>query len=123
VQGCCAIDVGEEDSCADPEDCVADNPQDTIRELKDLVVAYAQQETIDPLKGVGRYIAYGILGALLLGSGLFFLSMGLLRVLQTQTGDAFTDWRSFLPYLIVVALLLALAYIAYFAASKRKADQ
>jgi membrane protein DedA with SNARE-associated domain len=102
---------------------VADTPQETIRELKDLVVAYAKQETIDPLKGLGRYVAYGILGAVLLGSGLFFLSMGVLRVLQTQTGDAFADWRSFLPYLIVVALLLILAYIAYVAASKRKANE
>jgi hypothetical protein len=123
VQECCALGVGEEDSCADSEDCVADNPQETIRELKDLVVAYAKQETLDPLKGLGRYVGYGILGAILLGSGLFFLSMGVLRVLQTQTGDAFADWRSFLPYLIVVALLLGLAYLAYFAASKRKANE
>jgi hypothetical protein len=100
---------------------VADNPQQTIRELKDLVIAYAKQETIDPIKGLGRYVGYGVGGAVLLGCGVFFLSMAVLRVLQTQTGDAFADWRSFLPYLIVVVLLLICAFIAYAGATKRKA--
>ena len=46
--------------------------------------------------------------------------MAILRALQTQTGDAFADWRSFLPYLIVVILLLIVAYISYLAAKKRR---
>jgi uncharacterized protein involved in cysteine biosynthesis len=99
---------------------VADNPQQTIRELKDLVVAYAKQETIDPIKGLGRFVGFGIGGAVLLGTGCFFLAMAILRALQTQTGDAFADWRSFLPYLIVVILLLIVAFISYLAAKKRR---
>ena len=99
---------------------MADNPQQTIRELKDLVVAYAKQETIDPIKGLGRFVGFGIGGAVLLGSGCFFLAMAILRALQTQTGDAFADWRSFLPYLIVVILLLIVAFISYLAAKKRR---
>ena len=99
---------------------MADNPQQTIRELKDLVVAYAKQETIDPIKGLGRFVGFGIGGAVLLGTGCFFLAMAILRALQTQTGDAFADWRSFLPYLIVVILLLIVAYVAYLAAKKRR---
>jgi Putative Actinobacterial Holin-X, holin superfamily III len=102
---------------------VADNPQDTIRELKDLVVAYVKQETVDPLKGIGRYLGYGVGGASLLGFGVFFLSMGVLRVLQTETGDTFEDWRTFLPYLIVVALLLICAGLAYLGATRRKANR
>jgi hypothetical protein len=102
---------------------VADNPQQTIRELRDLVVAYAKQETIEPLKGLGRYIGYGVGGAVLLGFGVFFLSMGVLRVLQTQTGDAFADWRSFLPYVIVVVLLLVCAFVAYTAATRRRTKE
>jgi hypothetical protein len=102
---------------------VADNPQQTIKELRDLVVAYAKQETIEPLKGLGRYLGYGVGGAVLLGFGVFFLSMAVLRVLQTQTGDAFADWRSFLPYLIVVILLLVCAFVAYAAATRRRTKE
>jgi hypothetical protein len=105
------------------EDQLADNPQDTIRELKDLVVAYAKQETLDPLKGIGRHLGFGIGGATLLGFGVFFLSMAALRALQTQTGDTFTDWKSFLPYLIVVAALLLCAGIAYAGATRRRSSR
>jgi len=98
---------------------LADNPQETIRELKDLVIAYAKQETIDPLKGLGRYIGYGVGGAVLLGTGVFFLAMAGLRALQTQTGDTFADWRSFFPYFIVVIVLLVIAGIAFMLARKR----
>jgi hypothetical protein len=99
---------------------VADNPQQTISELKDLIVAYAKQETIDPLKGLGKYLGFGVGGAVLLGFGVFFLAMATLRALQTETGDAFDDWMSLFPYLIVVALLLICAGIAYAAATRRK---
>jgi hypothetical protein len=102
---------------------VADNPQQTIKELRDLVIAYAKQETIEPLKGLGRYLGFGVGGAVLLGFGVFFLSMAVLRVLQMHTGDAFADWRSFLPYLIVVILLLVCAFIAYTAATRRRTKE
>ncbi|MGH8977918.1 MAG: phage holin family protein [Acidimicrobiia bacterium] len=98
----------------------SDNPAETIRELKDLVVTYTKQEMLDPLKGMGRYLGFGISGALVLGLGIFFLAMALLRALQTQTGDAFADWRSFLPYLIVVVVLLALAGVCWVAATRKK---
>jgi hypothetical protein len=102
---------------------LADRPQDTIRELKDLVVAYAKQETVDPLRGIGRHLGYGVGGATLLGFGVFFLSMAALRALQTQTGDTFTDWKSFLPYLIVVVALLVCAGVAYAGATRRRASR
>ena len=102
---------------------MADDPQRTIRELKDLVVAYAKQETLDPLKSLGKYVGFGIAGALLLGFGIFFLAMGLLRALQTETGRAFANWRSFLPYLIVVAVLVGCAATAFAFARRRKQPQ
>ncbi|UDY36406.1 hypothetical protein [Dermatobacter hominis] len=51
-------------------------------ELKDLVVAYAKQETVDPLKTLKRYLSFGISGALLIGVGLCFGLLALLRGLQ-----------------------------------------
>lgn len=98
----------------------SDNPQQTIRELKDLVVAYVKQEMLDPLKGMGRYLGFGVAAAVLLGTGIFFLAMSLLRALQTQTGDAFADWRSFLPYVIVVVVLIVLAALFWMAASRKR---
>ena len=47
---------------------MADNPQQTVRELKDLVIAYAKQEATDPLKGLTRYVGFGLAGALLMGT-------------------------------------------------------
>jgi hypothetical protein len=97
------------------------SPQQTIQELKDLVVAYFKQETVEPLKGLGRYLLFGVLGALLLGTGVFFLAMGGLRALQTETGTTFTGNWSWAPYGIVVVALLVAAGIAWTARSKRNA--
>ncbi len=83
-----------------------------VLELRDLVVTYVKQETIVPLRQLGRYIGFGIAGALLLGLGVVLLGVGALRALQTETGETFTgDW-SWAPYLIVfVALLLGGAIV------------
>jgi hypothetical protein len=100
---------------------VADNPQQTIRELKELVIAYAKQETVDPLKGLGRYVAFGVLGALLLGIGVMFLAIGALRALQGDSrGPHFTGNWSWAPYGIVVVGALAIAAFAWFVGTKRK---
>ena len=98
-------------------------PQETIAELRDLLVAYAKQETLEPLKGLGKYLAWGFGGAVFLGTGVFFLAMAALRALQTQTGSTFTGNWSFAPYLVVVAMLLALAAASYTIGTRRKAKQ
>jgi hypothetical protein len=85
---------------------------DVVQDLWELLKAYAQQETIDPLKGLGRYLGFGIGGAALLSLGVFFLAFSALRALQTQTGDVFTGWRSALPYLIVLIGVGAIAGVA-----------
>ena len=81
---------------------------DTISDLKTMVVDYAKQETIEPLKGLGRYIGFGLGGSVLVGLGVFLLGMGGLRALQTETGSTFDGNWSFAPYFIV---LLGLAVI------------
>ena len=83
-----------------------------VAELWDLVRAYAKQETIQPLKGIGRYVAFGVAGSLLLGIGVMLLALAGLRALQTETGDTFDGNWSFVPYLIVLfgcALVVGLA--------------
>lgn len=74
--------------------------------------AYVMQETVGPLKGVGRFIAFGVAGSLMLGLSCIFMVVGLLRLLQTQTNGAFDGNWSVVPYVIVLAvggIVIALA--------------
>jgi hypothetical protein len=78
-----------------------------VLELRDLVVDYVKQETIVPIKQLGRYVGFGIVGSLLLGLGVVLLGMGGLRALQTETGETFTgDW-SWAPYGVMFVVMLA----------------
>jgi hypothetical protein len=97
---------------------LAKNPQQTIAELKELVVDYAKQETIEPLKGVGRYLRNGTLGALLMGLGIMFLAIAALRALQTETDEHFTGNWSIMPYVIVIVGLAIIAGLSAAVASK-----
>ncbi len=72
-------------------------------ELWELSIAYARQETIDPLKGLGRFLAFGVGGAIVLGLGSVLLLLAGLRALQTETDSTFTGNLSWIPYLITVA--------------------
>ena len=84
-----------------------------VIELKDLIVAYLRQETVVPLKQLGRYLAFGVAGSLLMGVGVLLWALGLLRLLQTQTGDTFAgDW-SWVPYLIVFAVMVIGAAVVW----------
>jgi hypothetical protein len=86
-----------------------------VLELKDLCIAYLRQETVVPLKQLGRYLAFGIVGSLLMGIGVLLLALGLLRLLQEETGTTFTgDW-SWVPYIIVFAALIVGAAIVWLA--------
>jgi len=100
---------------------VADNPQETISELKELVIAYAKQETVEPLKGLGRYAAWGVAGALLIGTGVMFLAIGTLRALQGDLGGPhFSGNMSWAPYAIVVVGSAAIAALSWFVGTKKR---
>ena len=96
---------------ADPSDAAPQAPSaplpQLVLELREMVVEYVKQETVVPLKQLGRYITFGIVGSFLLGLGVVLLGVGGLRALQTETGTTFVgDW-SWAPYGIVfVALML-----------------
>jgi uncharacterized membrane protein YidH (DUF202 family) len=82
------------------------------RELVDLVVDYAKQETVDPIKRLGKTVVFGVLGAVLIGVGVTFLALAGLRALQTET-DAFDGNLSWVPYLIVTVALLVGALLSW----------
>ncbi len=74
-------------------------------EIKGLVVQYVKEETIQPLKGVARYAAFGAIGSVFVGFGTLMLLVGLLRFLQQfRVLDGTLSW---LPYLIVTVVSIA----------------
>jgi hypothetical protein len=94
-----------------------------VTELRDLVVTYVRQQTVIPLKQLGRYVAFGIGGSLLLGFGVVFLAMSGLRALQTETDGTFDgDW-SWVPYVIMVFLLAIGGALVWLLRTARKAQK
>lgn len=89
-------------------------------ELRDLLVAYFEQETVVPLKALARYVALGLAGALLMGVGGVYLTMAALRALQ-DTNEVFTGNWTWAPYLIVVIALGVAAAVTWKARSMTKA--
>jgi hypothetical protein len=83
-----------------------------VSELWGLTKDYARQETIDPLRGVGRYISMGFAGSVLGSFGIGLLLLSLLRALQTETGTTFHGNLSWVPYIIVLIVGLAIGGLA-----------
>ncbi|MEZ5381259.1 MAG: phage holin family protein [Microthrixaceae bacterium] len=98
-----------------------------VDELKTMVVGYAKQETVDPLKSLGRYVGFGAAGGLCIGLGALLLTMALLRGLQGIGAVNETDrvhggtwsWVPYLGALIAMALAAGLAAMA----AKRGGDK
>lgn len=85
-----------------------------LGDLIDLVKAYAKQETLDPLKGAGRWVAMGVAGSLLMIIGGISLILAILRFLQEEGGSAVTGNLSWLPYLVtLVFVAIALGLLAF----------
>ena len=81
-------------------------------ETLQLIIDYAKQETLEPLKGLGRYIVFGVVGSVALAIGLVILAVAFLRVLQGETGHAFAGNWSWAPYLICSVAVIGVAILA-----------
>jgi hypothetical protein len=82
-----------------------DSGSDSIQ----LVVDYVKQETVDPIKALGKFLAYGTIGAFSMGLGVLFILVAVLRALQEET-TVFHGNLSWIPYFIV--LLFAAGVLA-----------
>jgi Putative Actinobacterial Holin-X, holin superfamily III len=94
----------------------SDNGSHGLRHAGDdafqLTVDYLKQEVVDPLRGLGRFLYMGIAGSFFLAFGLLLVLLGVLRLLQTETGTALTgDW-SWVPYAVVVILGIVVIGVA-----------
>jgi hypothetical protein len=94
-----------------------------VTELRELVVTYVKQQTLAPLQQLGRYVGFGIGGSLLLGFGVVFLALAGLRALQTETGTTFTDDWSWVPYVIMIFVLMVGAAIVWLLRTARRVER
>ncbi len=88
-------------------------------EVKELVVAYVKQETVEPIKGLGRFLKFGLLGSFLLMVGTLMLVLSALRALQTETGTLFAGNWSWAPYGITFVGCIVVAGLAMAARGRR----
>jgi hypothetical protein len=95
---------------------------ETFNELKAMLTDYARQETRDPLTLLGKWVAFGVAGALLVAIGLGYLAFGLLRWLQSIDGLS-GDTRNFWPYLITFGGLLVCIGLAGWAMGRKFSDE
>jgi hypothetical protein len=81
-------------------------------ELVELVLDYAKQETLGPVRGLGRFVLFGLLGSSFLAIGLAVLLLAGLRALQDETGTTFAGNLSWAPYLATAAAAVVVAGLA-----------
>ncbi len=86
--------------------------RDRDRELFDLVVAYARQETVEPLRGAGRWVAVGLVSMALMSVGMVLFALGLLRAVQDIGGTTFDGTWSFVPYVFGVVFASVIVVVA-----------
>ena len=76
--------------------------QKDIEDIRDLAVRYIKEETVKPIKELGRYMIFGAIGSIFVGTGTALLLFGLLRFLQNQF-RVLNGTLSWIPYLVVAA--------------------
>ena len=76
-------------------------------ELYELVATYAKQQTIDPIRGAGRWLGFGIAGAILMSIGLVIGVLGVLRLIQTTPLGTSNTW-SWTTYLITIIVCIVI---------------
>lgn len=60
--------------------------------------AYVVQETVGPLRGLGRYLLFGLAGAIAVSVSIVLAALALMRALQSETSVFGANW-SFVPHL------------------------
>jgi hypothetical protein len=100
-----------------PDQTKASN-DNQIGEIINLVKTYARQETVGPLRNIGGWLAKGVAGSVALGLGLFFLVLGMLRLLQTEAADTFDGNWSVVPYVAAAMLCVIVAGLSLWRVGK-----
>lgn len=89
------------------------DPVDTLELVRD----YAKQETLGPLRGAGRWLAFGLLAAFFMSVGIVILLLGILRLTQDLMLEVWwpeqADGLSFLPYVVTLVAGCALSILTW----------
>ena len=88
-----------------------DSEGKSFADVYEMVFDYAKRETLKPIRGAGRWIAYGLLAALCRSAALVFGALGVLRLLQTSDLGDSSSW-SWLNYLLALAVCVVLFFVA-----------
>ena len=80
------------------------DPVDTYELVRD----YAKQEAVEPLKGAGRWLAFGLIAGFFMSVGIVILLLAVLRlsqdlILYTWWPDQ-ADGLSFVPYVVTLVV-------------------
>ena len=86
-------------------------------ETYELVRDYAKQETLDPLRGAGRWLGVGLIAGFLMSVSIVIVLVGVLRLTQdlllyTWFVDQ-ADGLSFVPYLVTLAIGIATSAVVW----------
>lgn len=95
---------------------------DVVADLWQLVRDYAKQETVDPLRTIGRFVGLGLVGAVLLSLGIFFAVLAILRGIQQEGGSQVTGSWNFVPYLVAFVVCVLVGALAARAIKKPVRD-
>jgi hypothetical protein len=93
-----------------------------VKDLASTAVAYAKQETVGPLKGLGRFAAAGFASSIFFATSFVLAGLAALRGIQDATGarkgrgGTFSGTLSWIPYLLAVLVCLILLGLVGFSA-------
>lgn len=97
-----------------------DRPANGIGDIVATVKAYARQETLGPLKAAKRWLAFGLIGAICVGSATLLLSLAVLRMIQAELAPTFRGrWMSLLPYVASLLVLILVVVLAVLRINKK----
>lgn len=94
------------------------SPVDKASDLVETVRSYAVQETVGPLKGAARWLAYGTAASVCLGLGTLLVALGVLRLSQDAGGAALDGSWSFVHYVVAAVVLGAAVKVSISRISK-----
>ena len=99
--------------------------QRDLQEVRDLFVRYFKEQTVQPLKDLGRFVLFGALGSIFVAFGVVIGLLGVLRMLQALF-PVLDGSLSFIPYLIVVVLAVLVGLLVVqriFAGAARRSKE